>query len=135
MPVSIDLCELSSEQISEPNNRPTTTAQSDQLQRRSSWPPRCCRYTNQLVISDIKEDGSNHGTNHHIIPLKVQPGGGTGQRFRGNVSKRYRRQDDTRPDRRGAETRTRVEAEYAVAYSLETRDGSRDVGPSGKGRC
>ena len=54
----------------------------------------------------------------------VQSGGGAGQHFRRNVSKRYRRQDDPRADSRSAETRTRVEAEYAVAFSLETREGS-----------
>jgi TPR repeat protein len=43
-----------------------------------------------------------------------------GKRFCGNVSKRHRRQDDTGPDRRGTETCTRVEAEYAIAFSLET---------------
>ena len=36
----------------------------------------------------------------------------------------YRTSHDPRADRRGAEARTRVEAEYAVAFSLETRNGS-----------
>ena len=39
------------------------------------------------------------------------------------LSRKCRRQDDPRADSRSAEARTRVEAKYAVAFSLETRNG------------
>ena len=46
--------------------------------------------------------------------------GGARQRRCGSFTRPYRTAHDPRADRRGTETRTRVEAEYAVALSLET---------------
>src|SRR5262249_61079534 len=45
----------------------------------------------------------------------VQAGGGAGQRFRGDVSKRYRRQDDAGAASPGGETRARLASDYAAA--------------------
>ena len=63
---------------------------------------------------------AGQGPRIHVVQLV----GGARQRRCGSFSRPYRTSHDPRADRRGAEARTRVEAEYAVAFSLETRDGS-----------